>query len=76
MGSLACAQGSPFALRPILEIHEVLLSKGGGSTKEPGEFRRSQNWIGGTRPANAAFVPPPPDLVMACMGALEEIPSR
>jgi len=39
---------------------------------EPGEFRRSQNWIGGTRPGNAAFVPPPPEHGMECMGALEK----
>ena len=65
-------EGFPLSLRLIREIHEVLLSKGRGSTKEPGEFRRSQNWIGGTRPGNAAFVPPPADRVMECMGALEK----
>jgi Fic family protein len=43
----------PLSLRLIREIHEVLLSKGRGSDKEPGEFRRSQNWVGGTRPGNA-----------------------
>ena len=64
--------GFPISLRLIREIHEVLLSKGRGSTKEPGEFRRSQNWIGGTRPGNATFVPPPPDRVIACMGELEK----
>jgi Fic family protein len=64
-------EGFPLSLRLIREIHEVLLSHGRGSEKEPGEFRRSQNWIGGTRPGNAAFVPPPPDLVMECMGQLE-----
>ncbi|MBI3778976.1 MAG: Fic family protein, partial [Gammaproteobacteria bacterium] len=53
------------------EIHEVLLAKGRGRDKLPGEFRRSQNWIGGSRPGNAAFVPPPPELVLECMGALE-----
>jgi Fic family protein len=63
--------GFPVSLRLIREIHEVLLSKGRGSEKQPGEFRRSQNWIGGTRPGNAAFVPPPPELVMECMGQLE-----
>ena len=41
------------------------------ATKQPGEFRRSQNWIGGTRPGNAAFVPPPPRVVLDCMSALE-----
>src|ERR1700682_3579744 len=63
--------GFPLSLRLIREIHGVLLSHGRGSDKEPGEFRRSQNWIGGTRPGNAAFVPPPPHLVMECMGQLE-----
>lgn len=64
--------GFPLSLRLIREIHDILLSKGRGSTKQPGEFRRSQNWIGGTRPGNAAFVPPPPDKVLDCMGALEK----
>lgn len=64
--------GFPLSLRLIREIHAVLLSKGRGSEKEPGEFRRSQNWIGGTRPGNAAYVPPPADRVMACMGELEK----
>jgi Fic family protein len=63
--------GFPLSLRLIREIHEVLLSKGRGSDKQPGEFRTSQNWIGGTRPGNATFVPPPPELVVACMGKLE-----
>jgi Fic family protein len=63
--------GFPLSLRLIREIHEVLLSHGRGSEKAPGEFRRSQNWIGGTRPGNAHFVPPPPELVMDCMGQLE-----
>jgi Fic family protein len=63
--------GFPLSLRLIREIHGVLLSKGRGSDKDPGEFRRSQNWIGGTRPGTAAFVPPPPELVMDCMHALE-----
>lgn len=64
-------EGFPLSLRLIREIHSVLLSQGRGSGKEPGEFRRSLNWIGGTRPGNAAFVPPHPDKVMECMGALE-----
>ena len=64
-------EGFPLSLRLIREIHEVLLSKGRGSDKEPGEFRRSQNWIGGTRPGNAVFVPPPAHRVMECMGQLE-----
>ncbi len=57
--------------RLIREIHGVLLSRGGGSGKTPGEFRRSQNWIGGTRPGNAAFVPPPAEDVPDAMGGLE-----
>jgi Fic family protein len=64
-------EGLPLSLRLIREIHGVLLSKGRGANQTPGEFRRSQNWIGGTRPGNAAFVPPPPEKVMDCMGKLE-----
>lgn len=64
--------GFPLSLRLIREIHRILLSKGRGSNKTPGEFRRSQNWVGGTRPGNAAFVPPPPDRVMDCMDHLEK----
>jgi Fic family protein len=63
--------GFPLSLRLIREIHEILLSKGRGGEKQPGEFRRSQNWIGGSRPGNAVFVPPPPELVLDCMGSLE-----
>jgi hypothetical protein len=63
--------GFPLSLRLIREIHEILLSKGRGSGKQPGEFRQSQNWIGGSRPGNAAFVPPPPELVLDSMGKLE-----
>jgi Fic family protein len=64
-------EGFPLSNRLIREIHGVLLSRGRGSGKEPGEFRRSQNWIGGNRPGNALFVPPPPTAVPDCMGALE-----
>ena len=64
--------GFPLSLRLIREIHEILLARGRRSNREPGEFRRSQNWIGGTRPGNATFVPPPPELVMECMGQLED----
>jgi Fic family protein len=63
--------GLPLSLRLFREIHGVLLSKGRGSNQTPGEFRRSQNWIGGTRPGNAAFVPPPADEVPECMSQLE-----
>ena len=61
----------PLSNRLLREIHGVLLSRGRGSAKTPGEFRRSQNWIGGSRPGNAAFVPPPPTAVPGCMAALE-----
>jgi len=64
-------EGFPISLRLIREIHGILLSKGRGSTKQPGEFRRSQNWIGGTRPGNALFVPPPPENVLDLMSDLE-----
>jgi Fic family protein len=63
--------GFPLSGRLIREMHALLLERGRGSDKEPGEFRRSQNWIGGTRPGNAAFVPPPPDHVAECMASLE-----
>ena len=63
--------GFPISNRLIREIHRVLLSRGRGSGKDPGEFRRSQNWLGGTRPGNASFVPPPHHLVAECMSALE-----
>ena len=64
-------EGFPLSNRLIREIHEILLSSGRGSSKAPGEFRRSQNWIGGSRPGNAAFVPPPHTELTACMGDLE-----
>lgn len=63
--------GFPMSLRLLREIHGVLLHKGRGSKHTPGEFRRSQNWISGTRPGNAAFVPPPPDAMRECMNQLE-----
>lgn len=63
--------GLPLSLRLLREIHGVLLTKGRGSGLTPGEFRRSQNWIGGTRPGNAAFVPPPAEDVLECMSRLE-----
>lgn len=65
-------EGFPLSLRLIREIHGILLASGRGGEKEPGEFRRSQNWIGGTRPGNALFVPPPAEEVLSCMGALEK----
>ncbi len=64
--------GFPLSNRLIKEIHERLMSGGRGSDRMPGEFRRSQNWIGGTRPGNAEFVPPPATSVEQCMSELEK----
>ena len=61
----------PLSLRLIRELHARPLQSGRGETKDPGEFRRSQNWIGGTRPGNTLFVPPPVSALDACLGALE-----
>src|ERR1700731_462548 len=61
----------PLSLRLIREMHERLLQSSRGGTKNPGEFRRSQNWIGGTRPGNAMFVPPPVSELGACLDAFE-----
>ncbi len=63
--------GFPLSTRLIREIHGKLLARGRGSQKEPGEFRRSQNWVGGTRPGNAVFVPPPHTAVADCLSDLE-----
>ncbi len=63
--------GFPLSNRLLREIHEVLLRSGRGSEKRPGEFRKSQNWIGGSRPGTARFVPPPPQLVDETMSDLE-----
>jgi hypothetical protein len=59
------------SLRLIREIHAILLRGGRGANKMPGEFRRTQNWIGGSRPGNAAFVPPPPERLMECLDSFE-----
>lgn len=61
----------PLSLRLLREIHQVLLSGARGAGKLPGEFRRSQNWIGGTRPGNAFFVPPTVDQMMPCLANFE-----
>jgi len=65
-------EGFPLSLRLLREIHGVLMASGRGSDKSPGEFRRSQNWIGGTRPGNAFFVPPPPEHLMEALDNLEK----
>lgn len=71
-GLALLADGQPLSLRMIREIHARLLAHGRGADKQPGEFKRSQNWLGGTRPGNARFIPTPPDLTLECMGALEK----
>jgi Fic family protein len=65
-------EGFPLSLRLLKEVHEILLKGGRGAQKQPGEFRRTQNWIGGTRPGNALFVPPPPEVLMECLSDFEK----
>ncbi len=64
--------GFPLSLSLLCEIHALLLQGTRGARKSPGEFRRMQNWIGGTRPGNALFVPPPPEMMMEHLGDLEK----
>jgi Fic family protein len=61
----------PLSLRLIREMHERLMQGARGETKNPGEFRRSQNWIGGTRPGNAVYVPPPVNELERCLDEFE-----
>jgi Fic family protein len=71
MYGLERLESLPLSLRLIREMHARLLQSGRGGTKSPSEFRRSQNWIGGSRPGNALFVPPPTTELEACLDALE-----
>jgi Fic family protein len=75
-GMARLREGLPLCNRLLREMHAHLMARGRGRDKAPGEFRRSQNWIGGTRPGNARFVPPPPQEVEPCMGALERFIHR
>jgi Fic family protein len=61
----------PLSLRLLKEVHRLLLEGGRGQERDPGEFRRTQNWIGGTRPGNATFVPPPAHEAQVSIGLLE-----
>ena len=63
--------GLPLCTRLLCEMHKALLTHPGGRGKTPGEVRSTQVWIGGTRPGNAAFVPPPADALPDCLASLE-----
>lgn len=68
---LARPRGLPLSMRLVHGIHRRLMRGVRGASKQPGEVRRSQNWVGGTRPSNAAYVPPPPEEVPRLLGELE-----
>ncbi len=68
---LRSPKGLPLSVRLLCEAHRLLMRGSRGAGKQPGELRRSQNWIGGTRPGNAAFVPPPPESVPGLLADLE-----
>lgn len=71
LGVIRDPKGLPLCLRLLRDMHARLLQRGRGEAKNPGEFRRSQNWIGGTRPGNAHYVPPPVNEMDACLSDLE-----
>jgi len=70
-GLARLGEGFPLSNRLLRETHAKLLARRRGADKQPSTFRTTQNWIGGTRPGNAVFLPPPPQEVESCMGALE-----
>ena len=68
---LAAPSGPPLSMRLLNETHQILLQGVRGEKKQPGEVRRSQNWIGGSRPGHAAYVPPPPNALPELLSAFE-----
>ncbi len=70
-GELATEDGLPFCMRLLCRAHERLMHGVRGAEKQPGAVRRSQNWIGGSRPGTARFVPPPPDVIIEALSSLE-----
>lgn len=72
INEIGSKKGVPLSLRLIKNMHKVLMEGVRGESKHPGEFRTSQNWIGGTRPGNARFIPPPPKEMNACLDKLEK----
>jgi Fic family protein len=69
--NLHAPRGLPLSVRLFCDAHRLLLAGARGAGKQPGELRRSQNWIGGTRPGKAVFVPPPPEHVPELLSQLE-----
>ena len=69
---LRSSKGLPVSARLLCEAHRLLLDGKRGAGKQPGELRRSQNWIGGTRPGNAVFVPPPAERIPGLLADLEK----
>ncbi len=65
-------KGLPLSSRLLCAVHKRLMKGVRGADKQPGEVRTSQNWIGGTRPGNAAFVPPPPEFVRDALSAFDQ----
>ncbi|MCY3735976.1 MAG: Fic family protein [Gemmatimonadaceae bacterium] len=70
-GQIAAPGALPLSIRLLCDSHRILMRGVRGEDKRPGELRRSQNWIGGSRPGNARFVPPPPEAVPDALAALE-----
>lgn len=68
---ISSPKGAPISIRLFNDSHRILMQGVRGANKQPGELRRSQNWVGGSRPGNAVFVPPPPERVADLLGDLE-----